>query len=52
MVPLPKKKHTKSRSGMRRAGQSKVGLPNLMACKSCGKLRMSHTACSFCGFYK
>jgi ribosomal protein L32 len=51
MVPLPKKKHTRGRSGRRHGGQAKMALPNLMKCTNCGKLRQSHTACTYCGHY-
>ncbi|HKC04479.1 MAG TPA: 50S ribosomal protein L32 [Patescibacteria group bacterium] len=52
MVPLPKRKHTHSRTGIRRGGQPKLTLGNLMKCANCGKLRESHRACPYCGFYK
>lgn len=52
MVPLPKRKHTRARTGLRRGGQPKLKLGNLLNCKNCGKLRESHFACPYCGFYK
>ncbi|MEK7550496.1 MAG: 50S ribosomal protein L32 [Patescibacteria group bacterium] len=52
MTPLPKKKHTKSRTGKRRGGQAKMSLPNLSKCSNCGHLRQSHMACPECGHYK
>ncbi|MFC1625448.1 50S ribosomal protein L32 [Patescibacteria group bacterium] len=52
MTPLPKKKHTKGRSGRRRGGQVKTAIPNLSRCPKCKKLKQSHQACRYCGFYK
>ncbi|MFH1863434.1 MAG: 50S ribosomal protein L32 [bacterium] len=51
MTPLPKKKHSRSRSGKRR-GNKVLTLPNLISCSSCKKLRFSHRACPHCGHYK
>ncbi|OGM11446.1 50S ribosomal protein L32 [Candidatus Woesebacteria bacterium RBG_16_34_12] len=51
MTPLPKKKHTKSRSG-KRSGAKKGRLPTLTRCPSCKKLKPSHRACPHCGAYK
>jgi large subunit ribosomal protein L32 len=51
MTPLPKKKHTRGRSNRRR-GATKLKLPNLSRCPNCKKLKESHKACPFCGFYK
>ncbi|MCK4588706.1 50S ribosomal protein L32 [Candidatus Woesebacteria bacterium] len=50
-MAVPKKKHTRSRSGKRR-GPKKLKLPNLSPCPSCKKLRESHKACPHCGFYR
>ncbi len=52
MTPLPKKKFTRSRSNKRRSVTSRLKLSALTKCPSCGKLRVSHKACPFCGFYK
>ncbi len=53
MTPLPKKKHTKSRSGKRlNSPSNKKGLPQVLKCPSCGKLKAPHKACPSCGFYK
>jgi len=51
MPPVPKKKHTRSRSGIRR-GPKGLKLPILSPCPSCKKLRVPHVACPHCGFYK
>jgi large subunit ribosomal protein L32 len=51
MAPVPKKKHTRSRSNKRR-GAKKLTLPNLSKCPSCSKLKEPHVACPHCGYYK
>jgi len=48
MTPLPKKKHTRSRSSIRRNAK-KLVLPGLVRCKHCGKLKYSHRECIACG---
>ncbi|MBI2268457.1 MAG: 50S ribosomal protein L32 [Candidatus Blackburnbacteria bacterium] len=50
MAPLPKRRHTKSRTGKRRANK-KLLLPNLSACPSCKKLKRPHMICPHCGYY-
>jgi len=49
MTPLPKKKHTRSRSNQRRNNAFKITLPGLVKCKNCGKLKYSHKTCPHCG---
>ncbi|MEK7112251.1 MAG: 50S ribosomal protein L32 [Patescibacteria group bacterium] len=51
MAPLPKKKHTRSRSNKRRSKVMAIKLGTLSKCTSCGKLRQPHRACPYCGFY-
>ncbi|MFZ5932497.1 MAG: 50S ribosomal protein L32 [Patescibacteria group bacterium] len=51
MPPLPKKKHTRARSGKRRAKAMAVSLGALTKCAHCGKLRQPHRACPYCGHY-
>ncbi|HLE48595.1 MAG TPA: 50S ribosomal protein L32 [Patescibacteria group bacterium] len=51
MTPLPKRRHTRSRSGKRR-GNKRAILPQLTKCPSCKKLKLPHKACPYCGFYK
>ncbi|MCH7730456.1 50S ribosomal protein L32 [Patescibacteria group bacterium] len=51
MPPVPKKKHTRSRSDKRRKAKG-LSLPNLSRCSNCKKLRLPHRACPHCGFYK
>ncbi|MCH7641475.1 50S ribosomal protein L32 [Patescibacteria group bacterium] len=50
-MALPKKKHTRSRSNIRR-GTKKLSAPNLVRCSNCKKLKVLHRACPHCGFYK
>ncbi|HBL51613.1 MAG TPA: 50S ribosomal protein L32 [Candidatus Blackburnbacteria bacterium] len=50
MTPLPKKKHTRARTGKRR-GDHKVALPNLSVCPSCKKLKLQHMVCPHCGYH-
>ncbi|MGD8744338.1 MAG: 50S ribosomal protein L32 [Candidatus Woesebacteria bacterium] len=53
MAPVPKKKHTRSRSNKRRNAPSKrAKLPTLVRCTSCKQLKKPHLACPHCGFYK
>ncbi|MBI2066026.1 50S ribosomal protein L32 [Candidatus Woesebacteria bacterium] len=51
MAPLPKKKHTRSRSNQRRAVAMKASVGALVKCQNCGKLRQPHRACPSCGHY-
>jgi large subunit ribosomal protein L32 len=50
MAPLPKKKHTRSRSGKRRVG-IKALVPNLSPCPKCKKPIKPHMECPHCGYY-
>lgn len=48
MAPVPKKRHTRARTGKRR-GNIKLSVPNLSKCANCGELKKSHMACPNCG---
>lgn len=50
-MAVPKKRTTKSRRDKRRHNIF-LKKPALAKCKKCGKLILSHTLCSFCGYYK
>ncbi|MEK7073800.1 MAG: 50S ribosomal protein L32 [Patescibacteria group bacterium] len=50
MTPLPKRRHSTRRQGKRDAS-IRMKLPGLLVCSNCGKPRVSHRACKFCGFY-
>jgi large subunit ribosomal protein L32 len=49
-MPNPKRRHSKSRSRMRRAHDA---LPkvNLVACSNCQRLKLPHRVCPHCGYY-
>jgi large subunit ribosomal protein L32 len=50
-MPNPKRRHSKSRTGMRRAHDA-LTPPQTVACKNCGEPVMPHRACPSCGQYK
>lgn len=50
-MPNPKKKHTRMRTGMRRAANWKIHIPELLSCPSCKNPVEPHTICSKCGSY-
>lgn len=53
MTPLPKKKHSRSRSGKRaNAVTNKSSIPALVKCSNCGNLKYPHTLCESCGSYR
>ncbi|KPJ70184.1 50S ribosomal protein L32 [candidate division WOR-1 bacterium DG_54_3] len=47
----PKRRHTQSRKGKRRAHNALI-LPSLSLCDNCGTPKLPHRACPECGFYK
>ncbi len=49
-MPNPKKRHSSSRQGMRRANW-KLSLPSINSCPQCGQPKLPHRICSSCGFY-
>jgi len=50
-MPNPKRKHSKSRSSMRRAHHALVA-PDFSICPRCKAQKLSHRICSNCGYYK
>ncbi|MEN3332291.1 MAG: large subunit ribosomal protein [Blastocatellia bacterium] len=50
-MPNPKRKHSKSRTGMRRAPDH-LTPANASACPNCGEPRLPHRVCSKCGYYR
>jgi large subunit ribosomal protein L32 len=48
---LPKRRHSRSRSGKRRAQQGLV-LPSLSTCPQCQEPKLPHRVCPHCGTYK
>lgn len=51
MTPLPKRKLSKGRRNRRRAHDA-LQNKNLVVCSNCGEMRLPHTVCPNCGFYK
>jgi len=51
MTPLPKRKLSKGRRNRRRAHDA-LENKNLVVCSNCGEMRLPHTVCPNCGFYK
>jgi len=51
MTPLPKRKLSKGRRDRRRAHDA-LSARSLVVCSNCGEMRLPHTVCPKCGFYK
>lgn len=49
-MPNPKRRHTRSRTGMRRS-QWKVSAKNHNECPQCHEAKLPHQVCPSCGFY-
>ena len=49
-MPNPKRRHSKSRTRMRRAHDA-LEVVQLAKCSNCQNLRMSHRVCPYCGYY-
>ncbi|MGE4357899.1 MAG: 50S ribosomal protein L32 [Candidatus Omnitrophota bacterium] len=50
-MALPKRKFSKARRDKRRT-HWKLKNPNLIACPQCGKLKLPHRVCPYCGYYR
>jgi len=50
-MPNPKRRHSRERGRLRRTFYT-VKAPNLSKCSQCGKPKLSHRICPFCGYYK
>ncbi len=50
-MPNPKRRHSKSRRDKRRT-HDRIKKKGLSACSQCGRGRLSHRICPFCGYYK
>jgi len=50
-MAVPKKRHSRSRQGKRRANW-KLSLPTISKCASCGAPKLPHQACPSCGIYR
>jgi len=51
MAICPKGKVSKARRDKRRAQTWKISMPNLVGCRKCGELVVSHRVCKACGSY-
>lgn len=51
-MPVPKKRHSRSRQGKRRAENFRAYLPSKNTCPACGMPIRPHFACTACGTYK
>ncbi len=51
MTPLPKRKLSKGRRDRRRAHDA-LQVQNLVPCSNCGEMKLPHTVCPSCGFYR
>jgi len=51
MAPLPKRKISKGRRDRRRAHDA-LEAKNIVQCNNCGEMRLPHTVCPSCGFYR
>jgi large subunit ribosomal protein L32 len=51
-MPVPKKKHSKSRRDMRRSQHDKMDTPMFVSCPNCKESMRPHRICGACGFYK
>ena len=49
-MAVPKQRHTKSRRDRRRA-HIRLFPAKLVACPKCGKLKLPHAVCAYCGCY-
>jgi large subunit ribosomal protein L32 len=51
MVPQPKRKSSQGRRDRRRS-QDALKVNQFVVCSHCGELRLPHTVCPNCGYYK
>ncbi|MCU0665710.1 MAG: 50S ribosomal protein L32 [Candidatus Omnitrophica bacterium] len=49
-MPLPKRRHSKTR-GRKRRTNWKIAKANLILCPQCKSLRVPHRVCAVCGYY-
>lgn len=50
-MAVPQRRTSKTRKRMRRT-HFKLRVPGMVACPSCGELKISHRVCPACGQYK
>jgi large subunit ribosomal protein L32 len=51
IMPNPKRRHSKARTGKRRAHDA-LRVPQTVVCPNCQEPRMQHRVCPKCGYYK
>lgn len=49
MTPLPKRKFSTQRTGKREKAKAKLVALGLVKCKNCGKEKLPHRQCKYCG---
>ncbi len=49
-MAVPRNRHSNARKNTKRAHDAKKPKA-LSSCTNCGKMRLPHRMCSFCGFY-
>ncbi|MDZ7295578.1 MAG: 50S ribosomal protein L32 [candidate division KSB1 bacterium] len=50
-MPLPKRRHSRSRRDKRRT-HWKAAAPTVSKCSNCGEPKEPHRACPSCGYYR
>ena len=50
-MPNPKRRHSKARTGKRRAHDGLKG-PSFSECPNCHEMKLPHRVCPHCGHYK
>ncbi|OYT73583.1 MAG: 50S ribosomal protein L32 [Chloracidobacterium sp. CP2_5A] len=50
-MPNPKRRHSSSRRGKRRAHDA-LPAPTIVRCQNCGAPRLPHRVCGECGYYR
>lgn len=50
-MPNPKRRHSSSRRGKRRAHDA-LPMPTIVRCPNCGAPRLPHRVCGECGYYR
>lgn len=51
-MPVPKKRHSRSRRDMRRSQHDKMDTPIFVRCPKCSEVTRPHRVCASCGYYK
>ena len=50
-MATPKGKVSKARRDSRRSANWKLSVPGIAKCPRCGKMKLCHRVCKFCGYY-